>query len=920
MIPIPPDPDRRRPPRRRPAPGRHDTMQNFAPRPVALILAALAGTVLTSAAAGQPVPAQTDLPPLEPGASVRLYELDRSLSQLRPLVPGQTPNRAWIVPTIDMDDGRGDYGPVQDNVLVTIEGWILAPAAGDYRFRLSSDDGSRLTVHSKIVVDNDGLHGIVPAVGRIELAAGAHPFRIDHFEASGGAAVILEWMPPGTDEWTLVPESALRCAAGEVRVTAPGPKRVLLPLMRGRPGDGTPVDGVHPSYRLVDLRPDDFTPRVGGIDWLPDGRMLVCTWDRDGAVYLLDNTDSPSGAGVRVRRIAAGLAEPLGLRVVDGRIYVLQKQELTELIDHDGDDIIDEYRAAVTGWDVTSNFHEFAFGLVERDGYLYANLATAIDPGGRSTDPQVPDRGTTIRMNPESGAYQVVARGLRTPNGIGVGAGDRIYITDNQGDWLPVSKVLVLREGAFYGSRTVAGTVPDDAPVDPPVVWLPQNEIGNSPSEVAALPHGPYAGQQVHGEVTHGGLKRVFVEEIDGVLQGAVFRFSQGMEAGINRVRLGPPPAGTPLSGPRHSLYVGGIGSTGNWGQTDKLWHGLQRLDYTGDAAFEPLRIRALTNGLAVDMTTAAVSTIGIVPQDFEVTRWRYEATSNYGGPKLDETDVPVVSVTPSADRTSFFLEFAPEDMVADTVYHVRLAGAWRSTDGQRPWTSEAWYTMNRVPTDRLAIAAPVAEPTTPNTLTPDEEAAGFRLLFDGETMNGWRGFRREDVPSGWAVEDGCIVRVGPGGDLITDGEFANFELRLEWAISEAGNSGIFWRVSEDYGSVWETGPEMQVLHNEGHADGQRPLTSAGACYALLAPEYDTTREVGQFNRVRLVADGSEVEYWLNDELQCRFDLASDAWRELVAGSKFAGMPDFGRMPTGHIAIQDHGDVVRFRSIRIRTW
>ncbi|MFK7961290.1 MAG: family 16 glycoside hydrolase [Phycisphaerales bacterium] len=885
------------------------------------LTAAVAGhAAATLGQAAEPVPAVTDLPPLEPGASVRLYELDRSLSQLRPLVPGQTPNRAWISPTIDLLDSRGDYGPVVDDFLVTIEGWIVTSQTGEHRFRLSSDDGSRLTMHDAIIVDNDGLHGLVPAVGRIELAAGAHPFRIDHFEATGDAAVVLEWMPPGETEWALVPESALRCAKGEVRVTAPGPKRVLLPLMRGRPGDGTPVAGVHPSYRLVDLRPNDFTPRVGGLDWLPDGRMLVCTWDRDGAVYLLENTDSVDGQGVSVRRIAAGLAEPLGLRVVDGRIFVLQKQELTELIDLDGDDVIDEYRAAVAGWDVTSNFHEFAFGLVERDGFLYANLATAIDPGGRSTDPQVPDRGTTIRLDPENGTYDVVARGLRTPNGIGIGAGDRIYITDNQGDWLPVSKVLALREGAFYGSRSVAGTVPADAPVDPPVVWLPQNEVGNSPSEVAPLPHGPYAGQQVHGEVTHGGLKRVFVEEVDGILQGAVFRFTQGMEAGINRVRLGPPPAGTGLDGTRHSIYVGGIGSTGNWGQTDKLWHGLQRMDYTGEAAFEPLRIRAMSNGLTVDMTQPAIPTIGIVPEDFEITRWRYEATSNYGGPKLDETAVSVLSVTPSADRTSFFLEFAPEDVLGDFVYHVRLAGPWRSVDGLRPWTNEAWYTMNRVPADRVAIAAPVAEPVAPNTLTDAERAAGFRLLFDGQTMNGWRGFRQADVPDGWQVEDGCIVRVGSGGDLITDEQFGNFELRLEWAISEAGNSGIFWRVSEDFGSVWETGPEMQVLHNEGHADGQRPLTSAGSCYALLAPEFDSTRDVGQFNRVRLVADGSEIEYWLNGELQCRFDLASDAWKQLVEGSKFAGMPNFGRMAKGHLAIQDHGDVVRYRSIRIRTW
>src|SRR5688572_2518727 len=218
------------------------------------------------------------------------------------------------------------------------------------------------------------------------------------------------------------------------------------------------------------VRPDGFEPRVGGMDFLSDGRLAVCTWDSAGAVYLLDGVQGDDRSAMTATRIGAGLAEPLGLTVVradrigDGRtgswgpgrgtmqgdrIFVLQKQELTELVDDDGDEVVDEYRAVADGWGVTANFHEFAFGLEwmdgaddyltppgEQPGHFYATLATAIDPGGRSTQPQNPDRGRVVQISPD-GAFRFVAAGLRTPNGIGRGAHGRLYVLDNQGDWLP---------------------------------------------------------------------------------------------------------------------------------------------------------------------------------------------------------------------------------------------------------------------------------------------------------------------------------------------------------------------------------------------------------------------------------------------------------------------------------------------------
>src|SRR5690606_17955009 len=141
--------------------------------------------------------------------------------------------------------------------------------------------------------------------------------------------------------------------------------------------------------------------------------------------------------------------EPLGLRIVDGEIYVLQKQELTRLVDEDGDGVTDRYETVANDWPVTANFHEFAFGLEYRDGRFYAALATAILPGGASAPDQAPGRGSVIRISPQ-GTVDFIARGLRTPNGIGLGPGGALYVTDNQGDWLPSSKLVRVEEGAFY--------------------------------------------------------------------------------------------------------------------------------------------------------------------------------------------------------------------------------------------------------------------------------------------------------------------------------------------------------------------------------------------------------------------------------------------------------------------------------------
>lgn len=207
------------------------------------------------------------------------------------------------------------------------------------------------------------------------------------------------------------------------------------------------------------------------------------------------------------------------------------------------------------------------------------------------------------------------------------------------------------------------------------------------------------------------------------------------------------------------------------------------------------------------------------------------------------------------------------------------------------------------------------------NTLSAEEQAVGWTLLFDGESLEAWRGFGREDVPAAWQARDGTLYfrPGGEGGDLVTRESYGDFELALEWRISECGNSGIFYRGREEsYRTVFETAPEMQVLDDACHPDARFPSHRAGANYDLHTPPEGVVRPAGEWNETRIVARGPHVEHWLNGVNTATYEQGSPDWEARVAVSKFRDMPDYGRFMEGVIALQDHGDEVWFRNVRIR--
>ncbi|MEQ9023287.1 MAG: DUF1080 domain-containing protein [Pseudomonadales bacterium] len=205
------------------------------------------------------------------------------------------------------------------------------------------------------------------------------------------------------------------------------------------------------------------------------------------------------------------------------------------------------------------------------------------------------------------------------------------------------------------------------------------------------------------------------------------------------------------------------------------------------------------------------------------------------------------------------------------------------------------------------------------NQLTDAEKTTGWRLLFDGHSMSQWRNYQQTGLSEKWQVKSGeMVLTEAGGGDILTKESFDNYELKIDWKISEVGNSGIFVMVDEEGPQIYSHAPEIQLLDNENHWDNKFDNRLSGSLYDLIASPKSSHKKAGEWNQVRILLEDTHLQVWQNQVQTVDIHIGSEQWDRLVAESKFATWEGFGQNAGGHIGLQDHGDVVSFKNIKVR--
>lgn len=677
------------------------------------------------------MPAATAPEGLAPGVRIRVYEIGERMEQLLELAADQTPNVELVSPKLDFKNET--FGGPTVQFRATVEATLVAPEAGQYDFRLRSDDGALLLIDGTPIVIHDGTHEFTAATGIAQLSAGPHELRIEYFQNLGDAALALDWRRQGEKEWLPLDDRHLFTDPTLTPVVSSGNKMLERDARLLRPGDGVELEGVHPAFRLVEFRPEGFEPQVGGMAFLPDGRLAISTFkpinegemekEPNGTVWTLSNVTGEDRRDVSIRKIADDLFDPAGMALVGGRLLVTETDQLTELIDEDGDGFYETHKPVARDW-ISDNYHHFTFGLAvdpKDPRFVYAGISSAVyvaqmfakaDAARPLTEnkevvglngPNPPNRGSIAKINIETGEVEYIAGGFRSPDGLGFGPGGALFVTENQGGWMPANKLNEVKPGHFYGywpdmrpwTHYPDGGHPtpfQPEKLDPmnytlPALFLPQNEIHNSPTQPLLIPddprYGPYAGQMLIGELTRGGIRRAFLEEIDGWHQGAAFRFTQGLEGGVHRIEWGPD----------GSLYVGMTGYKATWSWRGTTM-GLQKLVPTGETPFEILSMSARPDGFELKFTKPADVSYLEDPGHYAIRTWTYIPSPEYGGPKVDEHILPVSKATASPDGMSVRL-VVPGIKEGYVVY---LRTDPPGQDGTKLWSTEAWYTLRKIP------------------------------------------------------------------------------------------------------------------------------------------------------------------------------------------------------------------------------
>ncbi len=397
---------------------------------------------------------------------------------------------------------------------------------------------------------------------------------------------------------------------------------------------------------LPDSNPWLCQMRPSGFDFLPDGRSAaVCTWDGD--VWIVEGLDQPA-RGLTWRRIAAGLFQPLGLKVIDGQIYVGCRDQVVRLRDLNGDGEADFYECYNSDHQVTEHFHEFAMGLqVDAEGNLY--YAKAARHGLKAV---VPQHGTLLKIGKGGGPTEILATGFRAPNGVCLNPDGTFFLTDQEGFWIPKNRINWVKRGGFYGNMWGYHDVTDtsDDAMEPPVCWI-TNAFDRSPAELVRVESTHPAWAPLRGSLLNlsYGNGKVFVvphEVVGGRMQGGMCALPvPPSPTGIMRGRFSPADG---------QLYTCGLYS---WAGDRTQPGGFYRIRATGKPMFVPVGLHARKDGMAITFTGRLDRKAAGNPKNYGARTWSLKRTINYGSDHIDEKPSRISAVKVSGDGRTVFLE-----------------------------------------------------------------------------------------------------------------------------------------------------------------------------------------------------------------------------------------------------------------------
>ena len=464
--------------------------------------------------------------------------------------------------------------------------------------------------------------------------------------------------------------------------------------------------------------PDSLALEVSGMALLEDSRLAVAI--RKGEVWLLSNVYDEPPNKVAYHRFASGLHEPLGLLRHDGSLLTVQRAEMTRLIDLDGDDICDDYQTVATGWGVTGNYHEYAFGpKMDGAGNLWLTLNLGLGLKGEQQTfartnktlgvSQGLWRGWGMMLTP-GGDLKPMCAGMRSPSGLGTNLDGDMFYSDQQGNWVAANSIHHLRSGAFFHHPdSLASVDHDESPIGPvseipdglpfpealkrlpimkpPAVWLPYKKVGQSATDIMVDASdgkfGPFAGQLFVGEFTQSSINRVYLEKIEGEYQGACFPFRDSFASAVLRM----------IQGSDGSVFVG-LSNRG-WSSLGPASYGLQRLIWTGQVPMEIKEMRAQPDGFELVFTKPVDKVAASDVNSYALTSHTYRYQSQYGSDEILEKSLAITGVVVSADGLRVHLSAGP---LRQHFVHSLNANGVQSIDGEKLLHANAYYTLNRIP------------------------------------------------------------------------------------------------------------------------------------------------------------------------------------------------------------------------------